>query len=165
MPVIKRRIEDELGIKPIFWEHSQTAVALGAATFDPRSFLTSQPVSSSRERRPPQVQKKYSREVISAPSNSSAQTIDICNTNRPPKAPKEYTKEVISPGSSSTPQTDDTGNTTIPPKVPKETGESKPLRNSMLSSCFRSLECVPSFVWAGLFFCIVLPMLRSCSGN
>ncbi|WP_461783983.1 Hsp70 family protein [Prosthecobacter sp.] len=31
MPVIKRRIEDELGIKPILWEHSQTAVALGAA--------------------------------------------------------------------------------------------------------------------------------------
>ncbi|MCX6840595.1 MAG: Hsp70 family protein [Verrucomicrobia bacterium] len=165
IPVIKRRIEDEMGIKPILWEHSQTAVALGAATHAVRSFRPSQPVSPGRGATPPQVQKKYSREVISAPSYSTSQSIAFGDTNRPPKVPKKYTREVISPSSSSTPQPDNTSNTTLPPKLPKEYCEGKPAQTSMLSSCFRSLECVPSFVWGLLFFGIVLPMLRSCSGN
>ncbi|WP_461783984.1 Hsp70 family protein [Prosthecobacter sp.] len=32
MPVVKRQIETELGLKALFWENSQTAVALGSAT-------------------------------------------------------------------------------------------------------------------------------------
>jgi len=63
MPVIKRRIEDELGIKPILWEHSQTAVALGAA----------HAADSDKGSRA----QKYSKEFISAPSNSSSQSIEI----------------------------------------------------------------------------------------
>lgn len=33
MPVVKRRIEAELGLKALLWENSQTAVALGAAIY------------------------------------------------------------------------------------------------------------------------------------
>lgn len=35
MPVVRRRIETELGLKALVWENSQTAVALGAATIGP----------------------------------------------------------------------------------------------------------------------------------
>jgi actin-like ATPase involved in cell morphogenesis/DNA-directed RNA polymerase subunit RPC12/RpoP len=35
MPVVKKRIEEELGLKSLLWENSQTAVALGAATIWP----------------------------------------------------------------------------------------------------------------------------------
>jgi actin-like ATPase involved in cell morphogenesis len=107
MPVIKRRIENELGIKPILWEHSQTAVALGAATHAVRSFRPSQPVSPGRGARPPQVQKKYSREVISAPSNSYSQSIDIGDANRVPRVTKGHAQTVIDKnkgGNSSTQQ-------------------------------------------------------------
>jgi molecular chaperone DnaK len=165
MPVIKRRIEDALGIKPIIWENSQTAVALGAATYAARSFPTSSSVNAGRVSRQPQVHKKYSKEFISAPSNSDSQSIKIGNTNLPPKVPKEHARSVISSHSSSTSRSNDTGNTTGQPKEPKKISESKSLQNSILSSCFRSLESVPSFVWGILFFGIVLPMLRSCSGN
>ncbi|WP_461783985.1 Hsp70 family protein [Prosthecobacter sp.] len=64
MPVIKRRIEGEMAIKAITWEHFHTAVALGAASHTARIRSNSQTVDSDKRSRPPKVSKKYAKEVF-----------------------------------------------------------------------------------------------------
>jgi actin-like ATPase involved in cell morphogenesis len=77
MPVIKRRIEDELGLKPILWEHSQTAVALGAATHALRFVSLSEFVHTGNTTRPPKVPKEYTKEIISSSKVSNSEETKI----------------------------------------------------------------------------------------
>jgi hypothetical protein len=65
MPVIKRRIEGEMGIKVILWEHFHTAVALGAASHAARIRSNSQTNDSDKRSLPPEVSEDFSQEVFS----------------------------------------------------------------------------------------------------
>jgi actin-like ATPase involved in cell morphogenesis len=64
MPVIKRRIEGEMGIKVILWEHFHTAVAIGAASHAARIISNSQTADSDKRSRPPNVLGEYAKEIV-----------------------------------------------------------------------------------------------------
>jgi actin-like ATPase involved in cell morphogenesis len=77
IPAVKRRIEEELGLKAIRWEKSQIAVALGAAIRAARTgaaeLADSRPKKKVNRQKPPPVPAAFAKEYTGRDSHGKAQ--------------------------------------------------------------------------------------------
>ncbi len=108
MPVVKRRIEQDFGIKALLWENSQTAVALGAAISShglspiqsPKTNITFQEIrksssSSSEVAHKPIPESRHVTQAGGMSTSAAERKPHLELRNKPPSIPKQYAKERV----------------------------------------------------------------------